>query len=124
VISGGVEGDQPPAVGTRCTTTRRIGGRERTATQEITRLTPPRAWSVRGVDGPVRANVDVDVEPLEQSTRSRVTITLNFVGHGIGRLIVPLLVRPQAGKEVPQSCTNLKRRLETRADLPGRETPA
>jgi uncharacterized protein YndB with AHSA1/START domain len=116
VVSGGVENDGPQSVGSRCTTTRRIGGAERTTTQEVTKLDPPRAWSVRGVDGPVRANVDVTVEPLDERTRSRVSISLQFVGHGIGKLIVPVFVRPQAGKEVASSCQNLKARLELSAD--------
>jgi Polyketide cyclase / dehydrase and lipid transport len=103
-------------VGSRCTTTRRIGGAERTPTQEVTKLDPPRAWSVRGVDGPVRANVDVTVEPLDERTRSRVSISLQFVGHGIGKLIVSVFVRPQAGKEVASSCQNLKARLERSGD--------
>lgn len=111
VIRGGSEGG-PPAVGTRCTTTRAIGGSERTATQEITEITPPKSWSVRGIDGPVRADVDVNVEPLDGGARSRVTITLDFHGHGIGKLLVPLFVHRDATKEVPKSCVKLKELLE------------
>lgn len=112
VVSGDLEGDGPPALGSRCTTTRLIGGRERTSTAEITALDPPRGWSVRGIDGPVRADVDVSIEPLDDRSGSRVTITLEFRGHGLGLVIVPLLVRRQAAQEVPRSCATLKRRLE------------
>lgn len=112
VVSGGIEGHHPQTVGGRCVTTRRIGRAERTATQEITELDPPRRWSVRGVDGPVRADVDVRVESLDEGARSQVTISLRFIGHGIGKLIVPLFVRPSAAREVAHSCQNLKRLLE------------
>lgn len=111
VRSGGVEGSGPQAVGSRCTTTRLLGGRERASTQEITVLDPPRRWSVRGIDGPVRADVDVVVEPLDEDS-SRVTIELQFNGYGIGRVLVPLFVHRQAAREVPRSCARLKQRLE------------
>jgi uncharacterized protein YndB with AHSA1/START domain len=112
VVSGGVEGGGAQELGGRCTTRRLIGGRERTSTQEITKLDPPLRWSVRGIDGPVRADVDVIVEPLRGRPASRVTITLDFKGHGAGRVIVPLFVHRQAAKEVPRSCERLKRLLE------------
>jgi hypothetical protein len=37
---------------------------------------------------------------------------LEFTGHGIGKLLVPLFVRPSARKEMPQNLTRLKQRLE------------
>ncbi len=52
VVRVRIEGARPPGVGSRFTTTRRIGGAERTMTQEITELSPPRSWAVHGVDGP------------------------------------------------------------------------
>lgn len=112
VRSGAVEGGGPQAVGSSCTTTRLIGGRERTSTQEVTVLDPPHRWSVHGIDGPVRADVDVRVEPLGEDS-SRVRIELRFSGYGIGRVLVPLFVRSQAAREVPRSCARLKQRLET-----------
>ena len=48
---------QIPAVGTRCVTTRRIGGANRPSTSELVHIDPPTAWSVRGTDGPIRAAV-------------------------------------------------------------------
>ena len=54
-------------MGSKCTTVRRIGGREREVTTEITEYDPPHRWADRGVDGPVRAMVAVTVAPL--STR-------------------------------------------------------
>lgn len=111
VVGGGTLGDSAPVVGSRCTTTRRIGGGERTTTQVITEISPPRTWSARGLDGPIRANVEVTVEPLEDGGRSRLTIVLDLEGHGVGRMIVPA-VRRGAAKEAPNSCRNLKERLE------------
>jgi hypothetical protein len=72
---------------------------------------PPRSWGVRGIDGPVRATVDVTVEPVTESS-ARVSIAVDFAGHGIGRVLVPLMVRPQASKEMPANIATLKRRIE------------
>ncbi len=66
---------------------------------------------MRGIDGPIRANVDVTVEPLTD-TRSRLTITINLEGHGIGKLLVPLVVEREARKEMPANLSALKERLE------------
>ena len=73
---------------------------------------PPHRWSVHGIDGPVRADVDVRIEPLDGNTRSRVTISLDFFGSGIGKLIVPLFVTPGAPREVAQSCETRKTHLD------------
>ncbi|HEU4397551.1 MAG TPA: SRPBCC family protein [Actinomycetota bacterium] len=111
VVSVRIEGDGRPGVGSRFTTTRRIGGVERTMTQEITEVSPPRSWVVHGVDGPIRPNANVTVEPLDDGARSRVTFALDFEGHGIGRPLLPA-VRRQAQKGAPTSYRNLKERLE------------
>ncbi|GAA1042822.1 hypothetical protein GCM10009557_69710 [Virgisporangium ochraceum] len=109
VVDGHLEG--PPAVGTRCMTTRRIGGANRSSTSEITHVEPPATWGVRGTDGPIRATVDLRVEPLADE-RSRLTISVDFTGHGIGKVLVPLVVRREAEKEMPANLAALKRRLE------------
>jgi uncharacterized protein YndB with AHSA1/START domain len=41
VVSGRMEGDGPHGVGSRCISTRRIGGGERASTAEITEFDPP-----------------------------------------------------------------------------------
>jgi hypothetical protein len=92
-------------------TTRRIGGAERPATSEVVELNPPRTWAVRGIDGPIRAQVDVCVESLTDQ-RSRLTIAVNFEGHGIGKVLVPLVVRRQARAEMPGNIARLKERIE------------
>lgn len=99
-------------VGSRCTTVRNIGGREREVTTEITEYDPPRRWADRGLDGPIRAIVAVTVEPVADGSRSRLTIDLDFTSHGIGKLLVPLIVRRQAAKDMPENMERLRQRLE------------
>ena len=111
VVDGHLDQPGPPRVGAKCLTTRRIGGANRTVTSELTHIDAPRTWGVRGLDGPVRASVDVTVEPLT-GTSSRLTIAVGFDGHGIGKLLVPLIVRRQAQKEMPANLEALKRRVE------------
>ncbi len=111
VIEGHLDDPGNPHVGARCVTTRRIGGANRPTTAELTHLDAPKTWGVRGIDGPIRATVDLTVEPLTPG-RSRLTITLAFDGHGIGKLLVPLLVRRQAANEMPANLATLKQRLE------------
>ena len=113
VISGHIDSDGPPRVGTRYTTIRRIRGEDQPLTSEITEISPPRSWAMRGIDGPVRANVNVTVDPLNEYTESRVTITAAFVGHGMGKLLIPFIVQ-QARKEALRNCRSLKDRLESR----------
>jgi carbon monoxide dehydrogenase subunit G len=112
VLDGHMEGGASPRVGSKCTTTRRIGGAAREVTSEVTKLDPPTSWAVHGIDGPIRAIVDVTVEPLDANGRARVTIAVDFEGHGIGKLLVPLVVRRQARNEMPANCRKLKERLE------------
>ena len=111
VIDGHMADSDVPRVGARCLTTRRIGRADRSSTSEVTHVDPPRAWGVRGIDGPIRAVVDVTVESLAPA-RSRLTITVDFEGHGIGKLLVPLVVRREARKEMPDNLRKLKQRLE------------
>lgn len=111
VTAGHMESEGVPTVGDRCTTTRRIGGAERPATSELAYIDPPRTWGVRGTDGPIRAIVDLTVEPLGEN-QSRLTISVDFSGHGIGKVLVPLVVRREARKEMPDNLTALKARLE------------
>ena len=112
VVGGSMVSKGPPTIGDHCLTTRRIGGAERPATSELVTLDAPHAWAVRGIDGPIRAAVDVSVEPLT-AQRSRLTIAVDFDGHGIGRILVPLVVRRQARAEMPHNIARLKERIET-----------
>jgi polyketide cyclase/dehydrase/lipid transport protein len=113
LISARVEGDGPIGPGSRVKMTRRVvGGREQTMTSEMTELSPPRSFAFRGIDGPIRATGKGTVEPIGDGDRSRFTFELDFEGHGLGKLLLPL-VRRQARKELPMSHQNLKRRLES-----------
>ncbi len=111
VTGGHMEADGLPTVGTRCHTTRRIAGADRPSVSEVSHIDPPKTWGVRGIDGPIRAIVDLTVQPLTADT-SQLTISVDFTGHGIGKILVPLMVRREAAKEMPTNLATLKRRLE------------
>ena len=112
VVDGHMDDNGTPRVGEKCLTTRRIGFAERSVTAELTHIDPPSTWGVHGVDGPIRAVVKVSVDPLDSGHRSRVTIAVDFEGHGIGKVLVPLAVRAQARKEMPRNLATLKQRME------------
>lgn len=114
VTGGHIEEPAEPGARPRCVTTRRIGFADRPSTSELTHIDPPRNWGVRGIDGPIRAVVEVTVEPLAPA-RSRLTIAVDFEGRGIGRVLVPLVVRREARREMPANLATLKRCLENRS---------
>jgi uncharacterized protein YndB with AHSA1/START domain len=111
VVDGHLDKPGPPQAGTKCLTIRRLRWANRAVTSELTHVDPPRTWGVHGLDGPIRATVDLTVDILTE-TRSRLTIAVDFEGHGIGKLLVPLIVRPQAQKEMPRNLATLKQRME------------
>jgi hypothetical protein len=55
------------------------------------------------------------IEPLDNGERSRATIALEFEAHGLGKLLVPLVVRRQARREMPRNEEKLKELLERSA---------
>lgn len=112
VLSVRIEAGSPLGVGSRFTTTRRIGRAERTMTQEITEIDPPRSWAARGVAGPIRPNASIAIEPINDGSCSRVTFALDFIGHGIGVPLLPI-VRRMAARGAPISYQRLKDQLET-----------
>jgi carbon monoxide dehydrogenase subunit G len=112
VVSVRREGDGPLAVGPRATVIRQAGPRELARTEEITELNPPRTWTVHGDGGPLTAVAKVTIEPLDAGQQSRVTMALDFKAHGIGRLLLPLVVRRQARKQLPKNQQRLKEVLE------------
>ena len=111
VVDGTMDQPGTPRVGDRCLTTRRIGFANRPVTSELSHVDPPKTWGVRGVDGPIRASVDVTVEPLTDN-RAHLTIAIDFEGRGIGRVLVPLVVSREARKEMPANLAALKQHLE------------
>ena len=113
VVSASPEGDAPLAVGSTTTVTRRVGRREVQTTEEVAELTPPQSWGFRGTGGiPVTGIAIGTIEPLGNGERSLVTLTLDFEGHGIGKLLVPLVVRRQARRQLPRNAQRLKDTLE------------
>ncbi|MFG2876561.1 SRPBCC family protein [Streptomyces sp. NPDC048337] len=105
-------GDLPVHVGSRVVVTRQIGKRRIPTTMEFTEVDAPRSWHIHGVDGPVRPDVRGRIEPLDDGARSRVTLSVDFEGHGLGRALVPLAVKPMLRKEMPRSEEKLKHLLE------------
>ncbi|MFI8522013.1 SRPBCC family protein [Streptomyces sp. NPDC085481] len=99
-------------VGQQVSVTRRMGRRDVHTTMELTEIDPPRSWHVHGVDGPVRGDIQGTIEPLDGGARSRLTLSLDFEGHGIGKALVPLVVKPAARKEMPVDEQKLKGILE------------
>jgi uncharacterized protein YndB with AHSA1/START domain len=97
-------------VGSRFTTVRKVGGSEKRMTQQITDSAPPRHWAAQGVDGPIRPNATVTVEPLADN-RCRVTFGLDFDGRGAAAALTPM-VRRMAAKAAPLSHQRLKELLE------------
>jgi carbon monoxide dehydrogenase subunit G len=111
VVSARAEG--PVGVGCKVVVTRNVGRIERSMTAEIAQLNPPREWRIHGLDGPIRGEVDGSIEPLGEGDRSLVRIALDLKAYGIGKVLLPLLVRRQAESEMPRNMQNLKRLLET-----------
>ena len=114
VVSGHMEGKGAPALGDHCVTTRRIGRADRPSTAELVRFDPPHHWRVHGIDGPIRARVDVTVEERADGG-ARLTISVDFEGRGFGRILVPLIVKREARREMPANMKALKARLEAAA---------
>jgi uncharacterized membrane protein len=114
LVSVRVDTEGPTRVGSRATETRRVPGGKQTYSYEITEHDPPRSFAFRGLDGPIRPSGRGTVEPVGDGSRSRVTIELELIGHGLGKLLAPL-ARSQASKEVPASQQRLKERLESGA---------
>jgi uncharacterized protein YndB with AHSA1/START domain len=112
VLSARKEGDAPVAVGSRAAVTRQVGPRRLLTTEEITGLDLPWRWQVRGTGRiPVVATATGKIEPIDGGQRSLVTITLEFDGHGIGRLLAWLVLH-QSRKQLPADGKRLKDVLE------------
>jgi len=112
VVSVRQEGNAPLAFGSRAAVTRRVGPRQLLTTEEITELDRPRTWQVRGTGRiPVVAMAKGTIKPLDEGQRSLLTIALEFNGHGIGKLLAPL-IRYQSRKQLPKDGKRLKELLE------------
>ena len=71
VVDGHMDGPSrrhpDSGVGAKYVTTRRIGGASRSSTSELDVYRPAQDLGRRGPDGPIRATVDVLVEPVTDS---------------------------------------------------------
>jgi len=114
IVDVHVETEGPMRVGSRAVETRRVPGGPRKFTYEMTEVDPPRKAAFRVLNGPVRPYGTVTLEPLAEGARSRVTLELDFEGHGIGKLLAPI-ARRDARKQVPKDQARLKERLESGA---------
>jgi uncharacterized membrane protein len=110
--------DGPTRVGSRAVDTRRVPGGKQKVTYEITEHDPPRRAAFRGLDGPIRPVGSVTVEALDEGRRSRLTLELELVGHGLmGKLLAPI-ARRDARKHIPEDQVRFKERLESGAAAP------
>ena len=115
LISSKIASEGPVGVGARATDKRKVPGGPREMTYEVTQYDPPRKSSWQGLDGPVRGAGSVNVEPVGDGSRSRVTLELDLKGHGLGLLIAPF-ARRQTARQVPKSQAKLKEVLERRVE--------
>lgn len=112
VVDAHAVGSEPLHQGSKVSMTRKVGRRDQTMTAELTEFSPPESYAFRVLDGPVRGFGSGRFEPLDGGSRTRFTFELDFEGHGMGKLLVPLVVRRQAAKELPESHAHLKEKLE------------
>lgn len=85
--------DSNRGIGSRFVTERKVPGGRQRYTQEIVELDPPRTWRVKGIEGMLRPNASVLVEPVDDPTRARVTFTLDYEADRLGRVLLPLVER-------------------------------
>jgi uncharacterized membrane protein len=106
--------DGPLRVGSRVKETRHVPGGDRTMTYEITERDPPRKSSFRVLDGPVRAAGTISIEPIDDGSRSRLTISIDFKGHGLGGKVLLPVAKTQARKQIPKDQAKMKALLESK----------
>lgn len=106
-----------PAVGMRGHDVRRTPSGKRTLRWEVTECERGRRWALRGIEGPVRAQVTMTFAPTGEGARTTVGYRIWFEGHGLGKLVVPL-ARHGAANDIAASLALLKGRLEAREPAP------
>jgi hypothetical protein len=108
------QGEGPMGVGKRVRETRRVPGGDRSMTYEITEHDPPRQSSFRVLDGPVRAVGTISIEPIGDGSRSKLTIVIDFQGHGLGGKVLLPIAKSQARKQIPKDQAKMKELLESK----------
>jgi uncharacterized membrane protein len=112
IVSVEVETEGPTRVGTQARETRHVAGGNQSYLYEITQFDPPRAAAFEVKTGPVRPQGSITFSPLDDGSRTRVDFQMEFKGHGIGKLLVPLATR-DARRHVPDDLHALKQRVES-----------
>lgn len=98
-----LRGAGPIRAGSRAVLTRRVGPRMVEYIEEVVELDPPWSWTVRSIGGlPVAAIAETVIQPLDGGKRSRVTITLDFEARGLGKLLLPLVIRRLRERPCPK----------------------
>ena len=100
-------------VGSRFTTKRRVPGGVQSYVQEVVEIKPFSSFVVKGIEGTLRPDASVFVEPIDDGLHSRVTFTLSYSASGAGRLLAPLVERATP-KQANRSYQQLKEILESR----------
>jgi uncharacterized membrane protein len=114
ILSVRKEPEGPTRLGTKSYEKRQVPGGPREFLSEIVEYDPPRRMVFQVMTGPIRPRGIVTVEPVEDGSRSRVTLELDLVGHGMGKLLVGM-ARSEAAKMVPRDQARLKEILESKA---------
>jgi len=115
ILETRVETEGPTRVGTRATDKRQLPLGKQDVPYEITEHDPPRRSAFRGTEGPVRPVGSVTIEPLDEGSRSRVTLEFALEATNLlGKLLAPLANR-EARKHVPKQQARIKERLESGA---------
>jgi uncharacterized membrane protein len=112
LVSVEVETDGPTKLGSRAKETRHVPGGNQTYEYEITQWDPPRVAAFEVKTGPVRPHGTIRFTSLDSGSRTRVEFEMEFVGHGLGKVLVPLAAR-DARKHVPGDLEKLKERVES-----------
>jgi uncharacterized protein YndB with AHSA1/START domain len=98
-------------VGARIREVRTFMGRRAASTLEVTEHEPPRRFSLRVVEGPIRYSIEHIVEALDGRTR------VTFVGRGEARGVPRLMqgaVRRAVERQFVKDLEAFKRNLESR----------
>lgn len=111
VVRAAFDEPEAVAVGVRGREVRRVMGSDRSITWEVSDYIPDERIAIRGVDGPVRAHVTMNVTPSTRGSGTQLRYDIAFEGHGIGKLLA-LFARSGTRKDLPARLDSLKQRLE------------
>ena len=109
--SAELEEDGELRVGARIREVRMFMGRRAASTLEVSKYEPPRRFSLRVVEGPIRYSIEHALEALDGRTR------VTFVGRGEARGVPRLMqgaVRRAVERQFVKDLEAFKRNLESR----------